>query len=284
MVLTWQCGLLEGLRRFLAPGPRARLTACVLTSFLRVYGPRKEIALANMAIAFPEWDLTERKKLLCQVYRHFAWILVEYLATLNNPALVLEWFVETEGKKILDEAVESKRGAVLLFGHFGNWELLGGWLAFSGYPIDAMVREPEQPELRGLLENYRSRMGMGTISKDFSREPIKRLKQGRFVGIAGDQHWGHMGINVPFFGRGCSTAPGPAAYALLSGVPLIPIAAYRIGPFHYRFEAREPIGVPEEGPRDEKIRRMTIEANRSLEKMIRRAPEQWLWMHRRWRD
>ncbi len=283
-MLTWQCGLLEGLRRFLAPGPRARFTASVLSGLLRVYGPRKEVALTNMAITFPEWDIAERKKLLRRVYRHFAWILVEYLATLNDPASVLEWFVETEGKKLLDEAAESKKGAVLLFGHFGNWELLGGWLAFSGYPIDAMVREPENPELRDLLESYRSRMGMGTIGKDSSREPIKRLKHGRFVGIAGDQHWGKMGIDVPFFGRDCSTAPGPAAYALLSGAPMIPIVAYRLAPFRYRFEAQEPIGVPEEGSREEKIRRMTIEANIALERMIRRAPEQWLWMHRRWRD
>jgi KDO2-lipid IV(A) lauroyltransferase len=237
-----------------------------------------------MALAFPEWTPSKRKKTLRGVYRHYAWILVEYLATLNDPPSVRDWFVKAEGKQFLDEALTKKRGAVLLFGHFGNWELLGGWLAFSGYPIDAMVREPDDPDLQGFLESYRNTMGMGTIGKDSLREPIKRLKQGRFVGIAGDQHWGNMGIDVPFFGRSCSTAPGPAAYALLSGAPLIPIAAYRLGPFRYFFEAQKPIEVPKTGSRDEKIREMTFESNRALEKMIRRAPEQWLWMHRRWRE
>lgn len=268
----------------MAPGIRARTVAGVLSVLLAAYGPRRDVALANMALVFPGWEPSKRKQVLRRVYRHYAWILVEYLATLNDPPSVLKWFVKTEGKEFLDETVAKKNGAVLLFGHFGNWELLGGWLAFSGYPIDAMVREPDNSELRDLLQSYRNIMGMGTIAKDSLREPLKRLKQGRFVGIAGDQHWGSMGIDVPFFGRSCSTASGPAAYALLSGAPLIPIAAYRLGPFRYCFEAQKPVKIPASGSRDEKIREMTAECNRALEKMIRRAPEQWLWMHRRWRD
>jgi len=256
----------------------------VLSFLLAAYGPRKDVALRNMGFVFPEWTTSKRKKILRRVYRHYGWILVEYLATLNDPPSVLRWFVKTEGKEFLEEAVAAKRGAVLLFGHFGNWELLGGWLAFSGYPIEAMVREPENSELRDLLQTYRNIMGMGTIAKDSLREPLKRLKQGRFVGIAGDQHWGGTGIDVPFFGRVCSTASGPAAYSLLSGAPLIPIAAYRLGPFRYAFEAQKPIEIPDTGSREEKIREMTINCNRALEKMIRRAPEQWLWMHRRWRE
>lgn len=268
----------------LAPGIRAGAAAHVLSFLLSAYGPRRDVALGNMAVAFPTWSPSRRKKTLRQTYRHFAWILVEYLTAMNEPSSVLEWFVETEGKHYLDEAAEKKQGAVLLFGHFGNWELLGGWLAFSGYPIDAVIREPDDPEFRDLMQSYRHTMGMGTIVKKSLREPLKRLKQGRFVGIAGDQHWGDMGIEVPFFDRPCSTASGPAAYALLSGAPLIPIAAYRLGPFRYRFEAQKPVDVPESGSRDDKIREMTMESNKALERMIRRAPEQWLWMHRRWRE
>lgn len=268
----------------MAPGPRADVTAWVLSMLLKTIGPRKDVALQNMAIAFPDWDLSTRKRVLSKTYEHFVWILVEYLAGQNAPSSVLDWFVGTNGREWLDRAMEEKTGAVLLFGHFGNWELLAGWLSFSGYPLDAMVREHDDPDLRELVNAYRKNMGMGSIPKDSMREPVKRLKRGRFVGVAGDQNWGRMGIDAPFFGHNCSTAPGPAAYALLSGAPLIPIAAYRLGPFRYRFEAQEPIRVPDGGSKDAKIRQMTLEANRALEKMIRRAPEQWLWMHRRWRN
>lgn len=239
-----------------------------------------------MEVAFPNSDSAWRRRILSEVYLHFASILSEYLAVQNAPAQVLEWFVGCEGKEYLDRQVSSCKGAVLLMSHFGNWELMAAWLAQNGFPVYGIIRNPSNQGLAELIDGYRKNIGGKPIPKQFMlREPVKRLKEGKMVVMAGDQNWAGRGaLRVPFFGKECGTASGPAGFALLADVPLIPVAAFRLGSFSYRMEIGPPIGEPSRGTREEKVLKMTIAANRWTENIIKRAPEQWLWMHRRWRD
>lgn len=264
-------------------GTRATLLDYLLSGMLKTTKPRGKVAMDNLSIAFPQSTEEWRKDMLSKVYSHFASTLVEYIVALNEPDRLTGWFKTVEGKKYLDEALTSGRGAVLLFGHLGNWELLGGWLALSGYPVYAMVRKHDDQELEDLIDGYRQRMNLKIIDKDNIREPIRQLKKGNFVAIAGDQHWGRAGLEVPFLGKICSTPSGPAVYAILTGAPIIPIAAFRRGKFDYVFEAYPPIEPQRKGDSKQETYRLTMLANQAIEKMIRRAPEQWLWMHRRWR-
>lgn len=264
-------------------GARATLLDAFLSGMLKTTKPRGKVAMDNLSIAFPQSTQEWRKGMLSKIYSHFASTLVEYIVALNEPNMLTEWYKVVKGKGYLDEALARGRGAVLLFGHLGNWELMGGWLALCGYPVYAMVRKHDDQELEDLIDGFRQRMNLRTIDKDNIREPIRQLKKGNFVAIAGDQHWGRAGLEVPFLGKTCSTPSGPATYAILTGAPIIPIATFRRGKFNYSFEAYPPIEPQREGDRQQETYRLTLLANEAIEKMIRKAPEQWLWMHRRWR-
>ena len=261
------------------------MTGCVY-ALLKMIRPRAGVALANMELAFPDSDPAWRRSTLSKVYLHFSSILSEYLVVQNDPAQVLKWFIGCEGKEYLDSQISSRKGAVLLMSHFGNWELMAAWLAQNGFPVYGVIQNPGDPGLAELIDRYRKNIGGKPIPKQFMlREPVKRLKEGKMVVVAGDQNWGGRGaLRIPFFGKVCGTASGPAGFALLAEVPLIPVVAFRLGPFCYRMEIGPPIGEPPVGTREEKVLKMTIAANQWTESIIKKAPEQWLWMHRRWRD
>jgi len=284
--MSLQASVLDGIRKWIRPGWRASFVTGGVCALLRIIRPRSAVAMANLELAFPDSDPGWRKYILARVYHHFAAILSEYLVEQNDPTLVSEWFSETQGKEYLDRQIESGRGAVLLMAHFGNWELMAAWLFQNGFPVSGVIQNPTDPDLADLIDRYRKNIGGEPIPKQFMlREPLKRLHEGRMVVVAGDQNWGGKGaLRIPFFGKECGTAGGPAGFALLADVPLIPVAAIRLGPFSYRMEIGPPIETPSFGKREEKVLEMTVAANRWTEGIIRRAPEQWLWMHRRWRD
>lgn len=284
--MSLQAGLLDGIRKWIRPGWKASFMTWCVYSFLRMIRPRAGIALANLKLAFPDSDPAWRRRTLSKVYLHFSSILSEYLVVQNDPAQVLEWFTECKGKEYLDSQISSRKGAVLLMSHFGNWELMAAWLAQNGFPIYGVIQNPKDPGLAELIGRYRKNIGGEPIPKQFMlREPVKRLKEGKMVVMAGDQNWcGKGALRIPFFGKECGTAGGPSGYALLADVPLIPVAAFRLGPFNYRMEIGPPIDEPSRGTREAKVLEMTLAANQWTENLIKRAPEQWLWMHRRWRD
>lgn len=284
--MSLQSGTLEAVRKWIKPGLRSGMVTWAVYSALRVIRPRSAVALSNLKIAFPDSTPSWREKTLAGVYRHFAAVLSEYLVVQNNPSQVLDWFVETKGENWLEKQKEEGRGAVLLMSHFGSWELMAAWIACRGYPVYGVIQNPKDEDLADLIDSYRKNIGGKPIPKQFMlREPVKRLKEGNMVVLAGDQNWGGKGaLRLPFFGKECGTAGGPAGFALIAQVPLIPVAAFRLGPFRYSIEIGPPIDEPDAGSREERVLAMTKAANLWTEGIIRRAPEQWLWMHRRWRD
>lgn len=284
--MSLQAELLDCIRRWIRPGWRASFATAFVYALLRVIRPRRSVALDNMEIAFPESSESWRRDNLSRVYLHFASILSEYLVVQNDPSRVIEWFEECEGKHYLDRQIAEGRGAVLLMSHFGNWELMAAWLAKKGYPVYGVIQTPSDPGLAELIDRYRKNIGGTPIPKQFMLlEPVKRLREGKMVVMAGDQYWrGRGALRIPFFGKECGTAGGPAGFSLVAGVPLIPVVAFRLGSFRYRLEIGPPIEEPTCATRSEKVLEMSLAANRWTESIIKKAPEQWLWMHRRWRD
>ena len=284
--MSLQAHALEAVRKWIRPGWRAALASGVLYGLLRVVAPRRKVALGNMEIAFPKSSPSWRRENLSRVYRHFAASLAEYLVVQNDPSLVDKWFIDSSGLEWLREQASEGRGAVILMAHFGSWELMAAWLARRGFPIYGIIKDPDDRDLAELIEKYRRNIGGRPISKQSAlKEPVRRLREGGMVVIAGDQNWGGKGaLRIPFFGKDCQTAGGPAAFAIMAEVPLIPVAATRLGSFRYRIDIGPPIDEPGDGTREEKMLIMTREASLWTERMIRKAPEQGLWMHRRWRD
>lgn len=276
---------IKGVHFLVKPGISANILAYLLYRLACTFGIRRNVALTNLGIAYPESDPSWRREVVKKLYCNLSLSVMEFLILTKNPKAVSKWVTKVEGEEHLENLSKSGRGAVLLTAHMGNWELLAAWLACKGYPLVAGVRDPNDVHVSKLLAYYRKALGVETIpKKSLLLKGAKLLKQGKFIGILADQDGGTDGIRVSFMGKVASTVGGPAALSLLTKAPVIPIVSYRIAPYEHEILVLPPIEPLYELPREEAIREMTIKFNDILEGFIRRSPEQWLWLHRRWRD
>ncbi|HOJ81995.1 MAG TPA: lipid A biosynthesis acyltransferase [Acetomicrobium flavidum] len=276
---------IKGVHFLVKPGISANILAYLLYRLACTFGIRRNVALTNLGIAYPESDLSWRREVVKKLYCNLSLSVMEFLILTKNPKVVSKWVTKVEGEEHLENLSKSGRGAVLLTAHMGNWELLAAWLACKGYPLVAGVRDPNDVHVSKLLACYRKALGVETIpKKSLLLKGAKLLKQGKFIGILADQDGGTDGIMVSFMGKVASTVGGPAALSLLTKAPVVPIVSYRIAPYEHEILVLPPIEPLYELPREEAIGEMTIKFNDILEGFIRRSPEQWLWLHRRWRD
>ncbi|HOP87413.1 MAG TPA: lipid A biosynthesis acyltransferase [Acetomicrobium flavidum] len=276
---------IKGVHFLVKPGISANILAYLLYRLACTFGIRRNVALTNLGIAYPESDPSWRREVVKKLYCNLSLSVMEFLILTKNPKVVSKWVTKVEGEEHLENLSKSGRGAVLLTAHMGNWELLAAWLACKGYPLVAGVRDPNDVHVSKLLACYRKALGVETIpKKSLLLKGAKLLKQGKFIGILADQDGGTDGIMVSFMGKVASTVGGPAALSLLTKAPVVPIVSYRIAPYEHEILVLPPIEPLYELPREEAIGEMTIKFNDILEGFIRRSPEQWLWLHRRWRD
>ncbi len=276
---------IKGVHFLVKPGISANILAYLLYRLACTFGIRRNVALTNLGIAYPESDPSWRREVVKKLYCNLSLSVMEFLILTKNPKAVSKWITKVEGEEHLENLSKSGRGAVLLTAHMGNWELLAAWLAYKGYPLVAGVRDPNDVHVSKLLACYRKALGVETIpKKSLLLKGAKLLKQGKFIGILADQDGGADGIMVSFMGKVASTVGGPAALSLLTKAPVVPIVSYRIASYEHEILVLPPIEPLYELPREEAIGEMTIKFNDILEGFIRRSPEQWLWLHRRWRD
>jgi len=282
--LSIQLKILKGLCSFTAVGWRASLVSGALSLTLGLISPRKEVALENIAVLYPEKELKWRKQFLKEVYRHLSWSVSEYMSLMKDPSLVKNWVKEVSGEEYLDELKDRGRGAIVLTGHIGNWEILAAWLCARGYPLQAITRDPNNRAVADLTNECRTSVGLVTIPKNRVLSAARSAKKGNFVGILADQDGGRTGITLPFWDKACSTVTGPAVLSLTADVPIVPVFSYRLRPFEHRVVVRPPISTGVGGlSREDLITEITLRCNRELEKAIEHYPHQWLWLHRRWR-
>ncbi|SYZ72460.1 putative Lipid A biosynthesis acyltransferase [Candidatus Zixiibacteriota bacterium] len=246
---------------------------------------RRRIARANLKRAFPgEKDDREITRIVKGVFVNIARTSVEFA---RQPKLkrdrILD-MVTCEGKEHLDRVVKEGKGAMLISGHFGNWELLGAWLAAVGYNVDFLVGEQHNPYVDRLLVSFREAVGVGIIPVGVaSRHVFKALRVGRMVAVVSDQHSASGGEIVQFFGRPASTPKGPAAFAVKVGCPILCGGLVRLGYNRHHAIITPPIYPPATGNDEQDIHRMTQEYTSRFEAIIREHPEQWMWTHRRWK-
>jgi Kdo2-lipid IVA lauroyltransferase/acyltransferase len=245
---------------------------------------RRSVCLDNLRSAFPEKTDRETRRIARACYRNFAQTAVE---SARFPNLTKEEIVglgEIRGRKHVEWVAAQGRGGILLTGHFGNWEWGGALLPALGYPTQVVVGEQHNQRVGALMDRVRRASGVGVLSaeKDL-RGIIAALGRGDLVAIVADQDAGRDGIFVDFLGRSASTAVGPVRLARRFGVPILPGFALRLPDGRYRLELRAPILVPPDQPEQEVVQAYTEIWSRMLEEYVRRYPEQWFWMHRRWK-
>jgi KDO2-lipid IV(A) lauroyltransferase len=268
------------------PAHAARSTGAALGGMIgRLWSKRRTIAVENIERAMGDTlSAGQAAAIAADTFRTMGQTAFEvFRFGHTSPAELLE---RVEGTTdVFRWAAEQGKGAVLVTGHFGNWEVFGAWIRAQGYPIDVVVKPMHNPYVDALYNRCRAAMDVGVIhSQIATKEIIRSLQQKRFVAIVADQYAGAEGIDVDFFGRPASTPRGPAVLALKFGCPLL------TGVLEQRCDGRfiphidGPIEYQRTGDMETDVCNITQEIVARLEKHIRRTPGQWLWTHRRWRD
>jgi KDO2-lipid IV(A) lauroyltransferase len=248
-------------------------------------GPHRRRALRNLEGALPVKTDAERRAIARQMFAHFGRHLMTLLKfSTMTPAQMMSR-VEFEGGDRIRNAHLQKRGVLLVTGHFGFWELNALVHAIELNPIAVMARPLDNPLLHDLLESVRGRTGNSVIYRRGAlRRVLRALDANQAVAILIDQHIHSAdAVYVDFFNRPAATTSALAALALRTGAPVVPVFALPLPGARFRMVYEHPVEPPP--PEDsEAIRDFTQRCTDVLEMYVRRYPELWLWMHRRWRD
>jgi KDO2-lipid IV(A) lauroyltransferase len=263
---------------------RACGTALGLT-FYAVDGVHRRIAERNLARAFPLRTASERKAIARAAFAHFGRLLFELLkfSTLS-PARMLAR-VEIDGEDRSRLAYARGKGVLFVTGHFGFWELQAMVHALQVEPVAIVARALDNPQLNRLLESIRERTGNTVVYRRGTiRRVMRTLEAGHGVAVLIDQHiMSRDAIYVDFFERPAATTSAVAALALRTGAPVVPVFALPLPGGRYRLIYEHPIEPPSPDAPDA-VREFTQRCTDVLEMYVRRHPELWLWMHRRWRE
>ncbi len=235
--------------------------------------------------AFPERDQEWRGRVARACFRHLG---REAVATFRLGGMTLEQMrerTEVVGLEALEAVLAEGRGAIVVTGHFGNWEMGGAALAVRGIPLDVVAQRQRNPLFDSDLNRNRARMNMSVMDRaEAPKWVLRSLREGRVVAIVGDQNLRRGGVFVEFFGRPASTARGAAVFALRTGCPIFLGIAMREPGFPQRYRVTlEPVAFTPTGDLDADAVRLTEAHTRHLEARVRRAPEQYFWQHRRWK-
>ena len=281
-------GAILALRAVLAAMPHAVVRACGATVGLLFYtvdAKHRRVAMTNLAQAFPTRSAAEVRTITRAMFQHFGRLLFELLkfSTLSPAAMLRR--VEFEGEDRARLAYARGRGVLFFTGHFGFWELHAIVHGLQLRPIGVLARALDNPYLNALLERVRSRTGNSVIYRQGAvRRVLKTLSAGEGVAMLIDQHMHSAdAIWVDFFGRPAATTSTLAALALRTGAPVVPVFALPVDGGRYRMVYEHAVEPPASEGVDA-VREFTQRCTDVLEMYVRRHPELWLWMHRRWRD
>ncbi len=241
-------------------------------------------ALQHLAIAFPELGEAARLEIVRGMFRHLGRSAAEAMRLsrfLEGPRAVR---LSPEQKALLDAAVAEDKGVVAVTGHIGNWELLAQVVARAGYPITSIAKPLYDPRLTRWVHEQRTAHGMKLVWRGDDSAGKDMLRVFRDKGVLAlliDQDTKVQGAFVPFFGKPAHTPTAAAALALRFGAPLLVAWDHRVDGRHVLHFERVPYA--DSGDRDADVVALTAELNLRLERAIRMQPEQWVWMHRRWK-
>ncbi len=231
-------------------------------------------------IAFPDLPAEERRMLARASFRHLGVTLGECLHLLRRDAESLKSQVVLEGWPLLEAARTAGRPIVILTGHCGNWEVLAAALSVHGLPLAAVARSLDEPGLQKMLAGLRARFGTATIergSDGAARQLLGALRKGTALGLLIDQDTQVEGTWVPFFGRPAFTPVGAAKIAIKQKAAVFPTFIERLADGSHRATVHPEMALPDDPT--EATAAMTVE----IERQIRKVPEQWVWVHRRWK-
>jgi KDO2-lipid IV(A) lauroyltransferase len=250
-----------------------------------VLARRRRGALTNIALAFPQISARDGRRICRGSFQHLGLMFVELCAVLvDPPERTLEGIV-IDGLDHLKQAMDRHGRALVLTAHLGNWELLTLAHRLMGVPASVVVRPLDAPWLDAVVDRLRRVSGIGLIDKRGALRPVLgALRRGRMVAVLLDQNAARReGVFVTFFGRSASTSKSLAVLALRTRTPVVPMFIYREAVRRHRVVIRPALIVQTPDAGAETIAELTQRCTTAIQAAIVEAPEQWLWIHDRWR-
>ncbi len=238
--------------------------------------------ISHLSLSYPDRDPAWIAHTSRRVFVHLGKALLEVLA-MNKRRL--QELVSIDGMEHLAEAMGQGRGVVYVTGHIGNWELMAARVALH-YPASVIAAPIEPEALNDMIVGLRAAMGVRTILRDrpgAAKELIRVFRENRILGILIDQDTDVEGAFVDFFGRPAWTPTAAASMAIKFDAPVLFGYIHRDGPCRHRVSIEGPLSLVRTGNMERDVIENTALFTRKIEEAVARHPEQWVWMHRRWR-
>ena len=252
----------------------------------RFAGRLRRVGYINLQIAFPRASKRERERILRAAFSSLGVQLAEFCRMQRYSTSTASLLIRYDGLERLVEAEARGRGVLILTGHLGSWELSSFYHSLMGHPMGMVIRRLDNPLVDRFVNGIRCLHGNRVLHKDdFARALLGEMRAGRTVGILMDTNMTPpQGIFVPFFGVAACTASGVARIAQRTGAAVLP-GFLLWEPWEKRYVLRfgEELAVERTGDTEADTRANTARFTAVLESIIRQYPEQWLWMHRRWK-
>src|SRR5216683_298662 len=264
----------------------ARSFAAMVARLLYAMMPRlRRTAEFNLRLAFPEWDASERKTVIRGMLRNLGWMAAEFAWFPKHSKENIEDVVVLDGHENFLEGHRRGKGVLYLTGHIGAWELSSFAHALYGFPLHYMARRIDNARIDTLVNSYRCLSGNRPIFKNESaRVMLKVLKEARTIGILADQNtMPQEAAFVDFFGKQASTTTGIARVALHTDAAVVPgYAIWDEASGKYRLRFEPPVELIRTGDMERDVFENTQKFTKVIEEIIRKYPEQWVWVHGRW--
>lgn len=237
----------------------------------------------NLALALAEElpSETQRVAIVRRAWRNFAQSVLETIRLMHQPQELIAAAIPIEGEEHLKNALAKGKGVIALSAHLGNFTIIGGRLAAAGYPFTALVKQPRDRRFAELMDSYRARVGVATVSAKPRREAargILRALRGNHVVLVIADEFKSGGVPVDFFGVASLAPRGPATLALRTKAPVVPMFMIRDGADRLTLRIDPEIELVQSGDLESDVAENTVKFTRCLEAMIRRYPEQWNWL------
>jgi KDO2-lipid IV(A) lauroyltransferase len=240
----------------------------------------------NLRLAFPEKSAAERQQILRKVYRNLGWLLAEFCQMPRYTPETTRSFIRYEGLEHYLAARDEGKGVLILTGHLGAWELSSFYHSLMGYPMSIVIRRLDNPLVDSLVNHIRCLHGNQVLHKDdFARGLLASMRRGETVGILMDTNMTPpQGSFVDFFGHPACTGSGLARIAMKTGARVLPgFLLWQEATQQYVLRFGDPLCLATSGDVEADVLANTGLFTKVIEDYIRQYPDQWLWVHRRWK-
>ena len=245
---------------------------------------QRELACQQLRCSLGLSDECRIRAIVKQCFENLGKTVLEFMQFPRMNLKHIQQYVSFEGVQHAEQALAEGKGAIILTGHFGNWELLAAGISATIAPLTPIVRTLRSPRLNALVSSYRERAGYATIDRDTGiRHALRCLKRNELLGIVADVDTHVSGVFVDFFGKPAYTPYSPVAIALKTGAAILPTFIVRQPDGSHRAIIEPPLALQQTDVKEKDLVINTQKFTKIIESYIRRYPTQWIWMHRRWK-